>query len=94
VIVGYTVVLKPQTRSDAIHAWMGIEVEGNQSRAVVDHLLGEPALVALHDTNGRWDLLAEISASTTADLSKVLERIRLIRGIRSSETNIHLASYR
>jgi DNA-binding Lrp family transcriptional regulator len=94
VIVGYTVVLKPLTPSAAIHAWMGIEVEGNQSRAVVDHLLGEPALVALHDTNGRWDLLAEISASTTADLSKVLERIRLIRGIRSSETNIHLASYR
>lgn len=94
VIVGYTVVLKPQSLEDGIRAWMAIEVEGNQSRAVIDRLLGDPALVALHDTNGRWDLLAEISAATTAELSKVLERIRLIRGIRSSETNIHLASYR
>lgn len=94
VIVGYTVQLKPQTLDNAIRAWMAIEVEGNQSRAVIDHLLGEPALVALHDTNGRWDLLAELSAATTSELSKVLERIRLIKGIRSSETNIHLASYR
>ncbi len=94
VIVGYTVQLKPEAIDSAIRAWMAIEVEGNQSRAVIDHLLGEPALVALHDTNGRWDLLAELQATTTSELSKVLERIRLIKGIRSSETNIHLASYR
>ena len=56
--------------------------------------LGEPGVVALHDTNGRWDLLAEIEASSTRALSDVLERIRLISGIRSTETNIHLASYR
>jgi len=93
-IVGYTVVLKPQALVDAIRAWMSIEVDGNQSRAVIDHLLGEPALVALHDTNGRWDLLAELRTATTGELSKVLERIRLIKGIRSSETSIHLASYR
>jgi hypothetical protein len=29
-----------------------------------------------------------------AELSDVLERVRLISGIRSTETNIHLASYR
>ena len=51
-------------------------------------------MVTLHDTNGRWDLLAEIEAGSTRELSDVLERIRLISGIRSTETNIHLASYR
>ena len=40
------------------------------------------------------DLLAEIEASSMAELSKVLERVRLIAGIRSTETNIHLATYR
>jgi hypothetical protein len=39
-------------------------------------------------------LLAEIEASSMKELSEVLERIRLISGIRSTETNIHLATYR
>jgi Lrp/AsnC ligand binding domain len=69
-------------------------VDGNQTRAVINHLLGEPGVAALHDTNGRWDLLAELSAASMADLSQVLERIRLIKGIGSTETNIHLQSYR
>jgi len=29
-----------------------------------------------------------------AELSQVLERIRLLKGIRSTETSIHLATYR
>jgi DNA-binding Lrp family transcriptional regulator len=94
VIVGYTVQLRPDARPDEIHAWMGILVEGNQTRAVIANLLGEPGVAALHDTNGRWDLLAELRAGTMAELSQVLERIRLLKGIRGTETSIHLASYR
>jgi len=58
VIVGYAVQLRPEARSDEIRAWMGILVEGNQTRTVIASLLGEPGVAALHDTNGRWDLLA------------------------------------
>jgi DNA-binding Lrp family transcriptional regulator len=94
VIVGYTAKLKPEAQRDDIRAWMGVRVDGNQTRAVINHLLGEPGVAALHDTNGRWDLLAELSAASMADLSQVLERIRLIKGIGSTETNIHLQSYR
>jgi DNA-binding Lrp family transcriptional regulator len=94
VIVGYTVQLRPDARADQIHAWMGIQVEGNQTREVIVNLLGEPGVAALHDTNGRWDLLAELRAGTMAELSQVLERIRLLKGIRGTETSIHLATYR
>ena len=94
VIVGYTVQLRPDAQPDQIRAWMGIDVEGNQTREVVAHLLGEPGIASLHDTNGRWDLLAELRASTMAELSQVLERIRLLKGIRGTETSIHLATYR
>jgi DNA-binding Lrp family transcriptional regulator len=94
VIVGYTVKLRPDAQPNQIRAWMGVVVEGNQTRLVIASLLGEPGVAALHDTNGRWDLLAEIRADTMAELSQVLERIRLIKGIRSTETNIHLATYR
>jgi DNA-binding Lrp family transcriptional regulator len=94
VILGYTVRLRPEAEPERIRAWMGVQVEGNVVRQVMASLLGEPGVVALHDTNGRWDLLAEIEAQSTTGLSQVLERIRLVRGIRITETNIHLATYR
>jgi len=93
-IVGYTVRLRPDAQPNEIHAWMSVAVEGNETRAVIASLLGEPGVAALHDTNGRWDLLAELRAANLAELSKVLERIRLIRGISSTETSIHLETYR
>ncbi len=94
VIVGYTVRLRPDAEPNQIRAWMGVLVEGNQTRAVVASLLGEPGVAALHDTNGRWDLLAELRAESMAELSKVLERVRLIKGIANTETSILLASFR
>lgn len=94
VIVGYTVRLRPDSRPDEISAWMSIVVEGNEARTVIASLLGEPGVASLHDTNGRWDLLAELRAENLAGLSKILERVRLIRGISHTETSIHLETYR
>ncbi len=94
IIVGYTVRLRPDAQPTEIGAWMSVAVEGNETRAVIASLLGEPGVASLHDTNGRWDLLAELRAANLAELSKVLERIRLVRGISSTETSIHLETYR
>ena len=94
VIVGYTVRLRPDSRPNEITAWMSIAVEGNEARTVIASLLGEPGVAVLHDTNGRWDLLAELRAENLAGLSKVLERVRLIRGISNTETSIHLETHR
>jgi DNA-binding Lrp family transcriptional regulator len=73
---------------------MSITVEGNQTREVIAHLLGEPGIASLHDTNGRWDLLAELRAADLNELAGVLERVRLIKGIAATETSIHLQTYR
>ncbi len=94
VIVGYTVRVRPDVQSNEIKAWMSIAVDGNQSRAVIASLLGEPGVAILHDTNGRWDLLAELRAENLQDLGKTLERIRLVKGISNTETSIHLETYR
>ena len=94
VIVGYSVRLRPDAEPNQIRAWMGVRVDGNQTRAVMAALLGEPGVAALHDTNGRWDLLAELRAASNAELSAVLERVRLIKGIGNTETSILLATYR
>lgn len=93
-IVGYTVQLRPDAEPNRIRAWMCVLVEGNQTRAVIASLLGEPGVAGLHDTNGRWDLLAELRAETMTELSQLLERIRLTKGIANTETSILLATYR
>jgi DNA-binding Lrp family transcriptional regulator len=94
VIVGYTVRLRPDAEPNEIRAWMGVLVDGNQVREVVSRLLGEPGVAALHDTNGRWDLLAELRAESMAEFSAVLDRVRRIKGIRNTEPSLLLSSYR
>ena len=93
-IVGYTVRLRPDAQPNEIRAWMSIAVEGNETRAVIVSLLGEPGVAEIHDTNGRWDLLASLRATNLSELSSVLERIRLIKAIQNTETSIHLQTYR
>jgi len=94
VIVGYTVQLRPDAQPVHISAWMSIAIDGNETRRVISMLLGEPGVAALHDTNGRWDLLAELRAQSIAEMSEVLERVRLIKGIAATETSLHLKSYK
>jgi DNA-binding Lrp family transcriptional regulator len=89
VIAGYTLRLRPDATPDEIRAWTSIAVEGNQHH-VIRALLGEPGIAALHDTNGRWDLLAELRVASLAELSTTLERIRGIVGVSASETSVHL----
>jgi DNA-binding Lrp family transcriptional regulator len=59
---------------------------------VVKALQGLPAVAAIHTTNGRWDLVAELDTATLADFSRTLDEIRTIDGIASTETSILLAT--
>lgn len=91
-IVGYTVRLKPQTEAHRIAALMTIAVEANQLDAVIRTLRGDPAVTALHTTNGRWDLVAELRADTLEAFDAVLRRIGLVAGITSTETSLLLST--
>ena len=93
-IVGYTVKLRADVVQPHITAWMSIAVEGNRTREVVGILLGEPGVAGLFDTNGRWDLLAELRADSLNQLAEILERVRLIKGIGATETSIPLQTYK
>lgn len=91
-IAGYTVRLKPQTEAHRIAALMTIAVEANQLDAVIRTLRGDPAVTALHTTNGRWDLVAELRADTLEAFDQVLRRIGLVAGITSTETSLLLST--
>ena len=93
-IVGYTVCLKPEAEQHRIRALTTIEVEGNQGEEVRRILRGNPNVVALHTTNGRWDLIAELRADNLETFDRVLNGIRKVQGITSTETSILLSTHK
>jgi DNA-binding Lrp family transcriptional regulator len=93
-IAGYTVRLKPQTDVDRVSGIMTIAVEGNHLERVVRILRGDPAVAALHSTNGRWDLVAELRTDSLEAIDEVINRIRSIESITRTETSLLLSSYK
>jgi DNA-binding Lrp family transcriptional regulator len=59
---------------------------------VVRRLQGFPEIRALHTTNGRWDIVAEIEVETLEAFDRTLRDIRHIDGITSTETSILLST--
>ena len=94
VIVGYTLRLKPQAEGHRIRAIMSIEVDGNRAQEVLRLLRGHPAVTALHTTNGRWDLMAELRADNLESFDRVLGAVRMIDGIANTETSILLTTHK
>lgn len=91
-IVGYTVRLRPQAEAHRIRALMTVAVEGNRIDHVLSALRGDPAVSALHTTNGRWDIVAELRADSLEAFDRVLGRIRLLEGIANTETSLLLST--
>ena len=91
VIVGYTVrtssALRPRLQATAL-----VSIEPRSGPAVLDRLRSLPAVDVVHTTSGRFDLLVQLSADTTEALDVTLDQIGAARGVRSSESLIHLAT--
>jgi DNA-binding Lrp family transcriptional regulator len=94
VIVGYTVQIGAVVDARAVRAWMSIALEGSQADAVIRALRGEPSIAALHSTNGRWDVVAELRAPSLEEFDRLLARIRLLHGIARSETSLLLSTFK
>jgi DNA-binding Lrp family transcriptional regulator len=94
VIVGYTIRLKPQAEPQRIRAWMCVSVAGNHMSTVIAALRGEPAVAALHSTNGRWDIMAEILADSLEAFDVTISRIRDVKGVADTETSILLSTHK
>ena len=93
-IIGYTVVLRADAAPPPVRGLAMVEVEGRMLDRVIDALVGFAEVGAVHTTNGRWDLVVELSAQSLADLDDVLRRLRRVQGITASETTLLLATPR
>jgi DNA-binding Lrp family transcriptional regulator len=92
-IQGFTVRARPDVEAERIRAVMCIEIKGERSGAVVKALRGFPEVAAIHTTNGRWDLVAELDTESLSAFSRTLDEVRRIEGIAATETNLLLSSH-
>lgn len=91
-VVGFTVVLKEDVSRDPVRALMMIGIEGRGTDRVIRQLTSLPQVRALHSTNGRWDVIAELGTETLEALDEVLSRIRKFDGVSQSETSLLLST--
>lgn len=91
-VLGFTIRVREDHEDGAVRAIMLIEVVGKSTTAVIKQMRGLPELHSLHTTNGAWDLIAEVRASSLPDFDRVLRQVRTIEGVLNSETSIMLSS--
>lgn len=91
-IAGFTVLTRSDVSAAPVRGLMMIGIEGRGAEKIMARLTGIPAVVAVHSTNGKWDLIAELGAQTLLELDEVIYRIRNIEGVTTSETNLLLST--
>lgn len=93
-ILGYTAVTRGDVSDAPVRGLVLIGIEGRGGDRIMARLSGMAQVTAVHSTNGKWDLVVEISTQSLAELDDALRRIRSLEGVVTSETNLLLASRR
>lgn len=91
-IAGYTVKLGGTARAGRIRASILLAVEPRAQGNVLSRLKGIPEVERAHTTSGRFDMLLEVAAPSTAQLDRVLDEVSEMTGVRSSESLVHLST--
>ena len=91
-ITGFTVLTRSGGSAAPVRGMMMIGIEGRGTDRILARLTGISAIQAVHTTNGRWDLIAEIGTATLEDFDAILAQIRRFEGVTSSETNLLLTT--
>jgi len=91
VIAGYALRLGAQARPP-LRATVLLSIEPRSGAAVLARLKSLPEVRRVHTTSGRFDLIVTVEAATTEALDDTLDRIGEARGVRGSESLIHLAT--
>lgn len=93
-IAGFSVLTRADVSEAPVRGLMMIGIEGRGGERIMARLTGIPAVVAVHSTNGRWDLIVELATGSLADLDEVIRRIRNMEGVMTSETSLLLSTRR
>ena len=90
-ISGYTVRLGQSSRP-TLRATVLISFEPQAGASVLSRLKAIPQVREAYTTSGRFDMLVEVDADTTAELDDILDRVGSAKGVKGSESLIHLTT--
>ncbi len=93
-IAGFTVLTRADVAPQPVRGLMMLEIAGRGAERVQKALGVMPEVLAVHSTNGTWDLIAEIGTETLEQFDRVLTAIRRMDAITRSETNLLLSTKR
>jgi DNA-binding Lrp family transcriptional regulator len=93
ILLGFTVRTTPEAASHRIRAVTMVRTEGDADQ-VLRTLRGYPEVRALHTTNGRWDIVAELATDTLQEFDEVLRQIGKVRGVANTETSLLLSTHK
>ncbi|MBE0453274.1 Lrp/AsnC family transcriptional regulator [Roseovarius autotrophicus] len=91
IIAGYALRLGAQARAP-LRTTVLLSIEPRSGPTVLARLKSLPEVRRVHTTSGRFDLIVTVEAETTEALDDTLDRIGEAKGVRSSESLIHLAT--
>ena len=91
-IAGYTVRLGQAARADRIRATVLLTIEPRSQSATLARLKALREVERVHTTSGRFDLLVQVAADSTAGLDAVLDAVGAIPGVLGTESLIHLST--
>jgi DNA-binding Lrp family transcriptional regulator len=91
IIAGYTL-RAGAAAGPALRATVLVSIEPRSGPSVLTRLKSLPGVEVVHTTSGRFDLLVQVSAATTTGLDNTLDEIGAARGVKSSESLIHLST--
>jgi DNA-binding Lrp family transcriptional regulator len=91
-IAGFTVRVSAAEDAQRVRAVMTVAIEGERAAATIKALSGLPEVATIYSTNGRWDLVVELSADSLPAFSQTLDAVRKIKGVSATETSLLLAT--
>lgn len=90
-VAGFTIRRGPALRP-ALRATVLVSIEPRSGPAVLARLKSMPVVEAVHTTSGRVDMIVSLIAQTTEELDRTLDLIGEAKGVKSSESLIHLST--
>ena len=93
VITGFTLRLREDDLAQPVRGITLIKIAGHRTARIIAQLHKITAIQAIHSTNGKWDLIAELASEDLATFDAALGAMREIDGISESETNLLLATH-
>lgn len=93
-IAGFSVLTRADVAPHAVRGLMMLGIEGRGTEKIMQRLIGLPEVLAVHSTNGTWDLIVEIGTGTLENFDSALFAIRRLDGVMRSETSLLLSTRR